>query len=258
MGLPHEDLTLFEGNLYVRPHGPSERPGSSGPSEPDPTSEPPWRISRKTDPAANPRWENIQRSVWQPVYHSRYRPLDGGIADDGDRAVRGAPWRNPWTPERPGQWSTRGTPGYAFTPSAPRPSGTLAFDWSIYPTPGLYYPYNLTLTRDGLVRGQPIEDVRLAATLQPAGEDATRVRRVRPHADPHHPRPAGPRTQRHPPGAQRAGGRPRRRAADPRRARRRHRTTRRSAGDGRDGTDPCGWSCGTWTPRPWCGVTASW
>lgn len=166
VGLPQEDLTLFEGNVYVRAHG--HHGGGAG-DEPDDAE--PWQIARKTDPAANPRWEKIQRAVWRPVYHSRYRPLDNGVADDGERSVRSSAWRNPWTPERAAQWSTRGTPGYAFTPGGAGggvdPHGSLTFDWSVYPDPGLYHPYNMTLTRDGLVRGQPIEDVRLAATLQP-------------------------------------------------------------------------------------------
>lgn len=163
VGLPHEDLTLFEGNVYVRPHeAQQDQPGVTNH----------WTIARKTDPESNPRWEKIQRSVWQPIYHSRYRPRDGGRADDGKRSIRNTPWRNPWAPDQPVHWSTRSTPGYAFTPTPSQNTaqarGTLRFDWSIYPGPGLYHPYNLTLLRDGTVRGQPIEDVRLAATLQPA------------------------------------------------------------------------------------------
>ncbi len=166
VGLPHEDLTLFEGNVYVRPHA----------VDPDTQKPQDWKIARKTDPQANPRWEDIQRAMWQPIYHSRYRPLDGGVAHNGKALVRYAAWRNPWTPKRPAQWSTQGTPGYAFTP-ATDPStpdnaqlrGTLDFDWSLYSDAGVYYPYNNTLTHEGLVRGEFIEDVRLAATLQPAG-----------------------------------------------------------------------------------------
>lgn len=155
VGLPHEDLTLFEGNVYVRPH------------HTDANAKSDWRIARKTDPDANPRWERIQRAAWQPVYHSRYRPLDGGVAKIDKRKVRSAPWRNPWTPKRPAQWTTHGTPGYVFAPVDVEARGTLDFDWSVYPDSGIYYPYNFTLTRNGMVRGQVIEDVRLAATLQP-------------------------------------------------------------------------------------------
>jgi len=61
IGLEGEALQIIEGNIYVNP---------------TPDDEAGWRIARKTDPEENPHALSIQRAIWQPLYYSRYVPLD--------------------------------------------------------------------------------------------------------------------------------------------------------------------------------------
>ncbi|MEE9403582.1 MAG: S26 family signal peptidase [Algisphaera sp.] len=176
VGLPNEDLTLFEGNIHVRPH----RKESDAPGQ--------WRIARKTDPAANPRWEKIQRALWQPIYHSKYRPLDGGIEHQGDRRHRYTAWRDPWIPSG-SRWRVAGDkPGHRLQTDVKLPA-SLTFDWSLYRDSGVYHPYNTTISNGGVVRGQAIEDIRLATTLdaQMAGVSLALTTSARLGVDPRAP-----------------------------------------------------------------------
>jgi signal peptidase I len=168
VGLPNESLLLIDGNVHVQPHDP-------------PDAE--WRIARKTDPEANPHWEKIQRAVWQPIYHSQYVPLDHGRVGTtgGDRPGprRRDPWVVPWTPAAgQGENWDRGSRArgwarsYTFTPSPEQSVGELTFDWTGYHLFGTPYAYNSLVNRStlGFARGQPIEEIRLAATVRPKGE----------------------------------------------------------------------------------------
>ena len=176
VGLPNEALYLIDGNVYVKPLDAPEEA---------------WRIARKTDAKENRHWEKIQRSVWVPVYHSRYVPRDAGRIDapglDGQPPLREEPWLCPWRPagESAGDWDLGGPEAgwrraYTFAPSReshheayePWSVGELRFDWKHYHDHGTVYPYNsLVGSRDspGVFRRQPIEDVRLAATLAAHG-----------------------------------------------------------------------------------------
>lgn len=158
VGLPGEKVYLFEGNVYTRP---TDGQG-------------PWRIARKTDAQANPRWERVQRAVWQPIYDSRYIPRDGG----DDSALRGELlWEPPWVPEaHPERWLIDGRRSYEYTAEAP---GRIVFDfenlgYQSRAAPAAMvgrYPYNQFKYDDTgeLIPWHPIEDVRLAATFQPEG-----------------------------------------------------------------------------------------
>ena len=165
VGLPDELLLIVEGNVYVRPRGS------------DASS---WRIARKTDQETNPHAFRIQRAVWQPIYHSRYVPLDEGRADAGRRA--GFEWVQPWQPVQ-GGWRVRGRRHQHDSAD----SGSIAFDFrrqaaSIFNR----YPYNQFrsggLRRAGIVTSsrtmpgeviQPVEDVRIAAAFEPARDGLT-------------------------------------------------------------------------------------
>ncbi len=183
VGLPDETLMILDGNIYTQP-------GHHGP----------WRIARKTDPAVNPRWEKIQRDVFQPVYDSRYIPQDKGTSE----RRYGTTWRQPWEPQdqplsaddtadntadtensdtdsadanqAPG-WdiTTDADHGavFTYTPAAARIAGTLRFN----PDPvGSYrlnyaqdfarYPYNEPDGSAAALRGW-FEDLRLAVTVTP-------------------------------------------------------------------------------------------
>ncbi|MEM8737493.1 MAG: S26 family signal peptidase [Planctomycetota bacterium] len=165
VGLPNEALQIIDGNVYVRPlDGPRDG----------------WEIARKTDPKANRHWQRIQRAVWQPVYHSQYVPLDHGRSER-----RPLPWSSPWkaAAAEQGRWEIHSEArgwhrAYRWTPAADpgsesdahenaAPRGELRFDWVGYHGRGTWYPYNVTVLQDGVVGRQPIEDVRLAATVVP-------------------------------------------------------------------------------------------
>ncbi len=162
-GLPGERLYLLDGNVYVAPLNATTQAGGTAAGD--------WKIARKTDPAANRHWADIQRAVWQPVYHSSYIPLDDGWRD---RSVRER-WRCPWEPvgERgEAAWDV-GNPddgwrlGYRYH-SPTGWSGKLRFNWREYHGRGTGYPYNLP--RNGRYAwDEPIEDIRLAATVVPDG-----------------------------------------------------------------------------------------
>jgi signal peptidase I len=151
IGLPDEQLLFLDGDVLVR------RAGE------------PWRIARKTDADANPRWERIQRAVWQPIYHSERLPLDGG---DSPARGRNFVWTVPWQPDRPADWDVANRRSYAFAGGEP---SRLSFAFRNPPTTRLSYdgirisqPYNQL--RHTLGR-EPIEDIRLAVSVLADADD---------------------------------------------------------------------------------------
>lgn len=155
VGLPGERVVLLDGNVYIAPAGTND-----------------FSIARKTDPLTNRHWEKIQRTVWQPIYHSQYVPIEDARATGPGRDSLHA-WRVPWVVES-GDWDLG---------SARRPSRVYRFDGGKgeiefqmaggdYGTPQYNsqqnkYPYNQ-------VGGStnPIEDVRLAAAFIPRTDTA--------------------------------------------------------------------------------------
>ncbi|MEO1235330.1 MAG: S26 family signal peptidase [Planctomycetota bacterium] len=161
VGLPNEALQIVDGNVHVRPLDGTDAD---------------WTIARKTDPTANRHWEKIQRAAWQPIYHSRYVPLDHGLG-----LIRNDAWTCPWQPTAAtaGRWDL-GNPNDGWNRSyrliqghgGESASGELTFRWAGYHDRGTRYPYNGTVSDRGVVRRQPIEDVRLAATIAPDTREA--------------------------------------------------------------------------------------
>ncbi|MFW6032751.1 MAG: S26 family signal peptidase, partial [Phycisphaeraceae bacterium] len=156
VGLPNEQLYIFEGNLFVRPLDPD-------------TGEPagPWRIARKAErPEA-------QRAVWQPVYHSQYVPLDEGRTGAGPRRWN---WSVPWRPVRAAEaWDLenqrqyryagdgRGTLRYRFRQPGGR-QGLGSSGWAAG-FMGRMFPYNQF--KKNRPSAGTIEEIRLAATIVP-------------------------------------------------------------------------------------------
>ncbi|MEM9418776.1 MAG: S26 family signal peptidase [Planctomycetota bacterium] len=183
VGLPNESLHLIDGNVYVRPF---DEPNA------------PWRIARKTDPQENRHWEKIQRAVWQPIYHSQYVPLDHGRATPSteepnpNRYDRGRryDWDCPWVPpsDQVGDWdrgnaeegwkrsySFRPKPDAQGRPPAEPAYGELNFNWAEYHGRGTFYPYNTLSGGRGVFGRQPIEDIRLAATVESSSWEDTSI-----------------------------------------------------------------------------------
>lgn len=145
VGLPREQLHLFEGNIYVRPT--------------DAAGDDAWTIARKTDRPT------VQRAVWQPIYHSRYVPLDEGLRSSPQES-----WAVPWQPAQPEAWEFDGST-YRYLG---RGDGVLRFTMNREPLgePNrLLYPYNQDYF--GEQPREPVEDIRLAAHLRATSPDTT-------------------------------------------------------------------------------------
>jgi len=139
VGLPNERLWLIEGNVYVQ----SLVEGDNGL----------WRIARKTDRPG------VQQAVWQPIYHSRYVPLDGGRNSPG-RTLN--PWRLPWVADDAQAWVLEGRRGYRYSGQG---SGVIRFNFqrAYQGGPGLY-AYNEL--KPSILPFESIEDVRIAASFE--------------------------------------------------------------------------------------------
>ncbi|MEX2212698.1 MAG: signal peptidase I [Phycisphaeraceae bacterium] len=163
IGLPGQDLVILEGNCYYNP-----KPGD----------EKSWRIARKTDTNENRHAISIQNAVWQPVYSSQFVPLDFADAQSAAREKE-IPWRVPWV-VWPGdgadQWRTTKSVG-DVTELDPRSgyyyegtgSGVIRFDFDrVMGEPGVgAFVYS---QRSVAIRHLRLEDLRLAADLEPLGQ----------------------------------------------------------------------------------------
>ncbi len=148
IGLPEEELIIVEGNIYTRPLG-ADRAA--------------FNIQRKSDRP------EVQRAVWQPIYHSDYVPLDGGDPQDALAGLRTVPWKIPWEPTA-GDWAVHGR-SYSYQPALndPQDIGRIAFDFRAQMGVATQYAYNQLKRGDvSGFAGEPVEDVRIAATFQPA------------------------------------------------------------------------------------------
>ena len=143
MGLPQERLWIIDGNIYIQP----TVPGQAGAE---------WRIVRKTDRP------EMQRAVWQPVYHSSYVPLDGGVGPEDDPAD--PRWVVPWSAQHPEQWDLGPRGGYRHKVGG---AGALRFDFDRAERRG---PGTYVYNQFSVVRLEPIEDVRVAASFEPEAE----------------------------------------------------------------------------------------
>ncbi|MCC7146372.1 MAG: signal peptidase I [Phycisphaeraceae bacterium] len=149
VGLPGESIWIVDGNIYVR--------------RPD---QPSWQVARKLD---RRHGERIQRAVWQPIYYSQFVSLPWASQETPATAdqMQSPPFVVPWIISQ-GQWKLDefhqldASHGYHLL----SPQGQLHFDFDtgVSPLAGLY-SYNQT-TR-GPQLDQPVEDIRLAATIVP-------------------------------------------------------------------------------------------
>lgn len=188
VGLPGEQLILLDGNVYIARGNVED-----------------FQIARKTDPQENPHWEKIQRSAWQPIYHSQYVPLEDARPWDGSqgdpRRTRFHAWAPPWKAvagsEKLWQLGSAQRPrrDYRFAGGA----GAIRFDFIPTTLPPGHAGYNsvasiFSYNREGLGANTiprendlEIEDIRLAASVMPEGEDvvisfSTTARLDRPEA----------------------------------------------------------------------------
>jgi len=167
VGLPRERLLILDGNIHTQP---TDAFGAASGE---------WSIARKVDHPT----DDVQPAVWQPIYHSRFVPLDGG-ANRYDH-----PWSTPWRavlapgrigdalPFRPAQadeteqgWEIDNRRAYRYTGEA---AAAIAFDFELAAEGGpisSWYAYNQLHHTQSVTPREPIEDVRVAATFLPDRE----------------------------------------------------------------------------------------
>lgn len=146
VGLPNEKLCIIDGNVYTQP---LDKPDT------------PWQIQRKADR------EVVQRTVWQPVYHSEFYPLDEGKSS----LSRGSAysWRFPWIAQDPDQFERTQRTWLNYDGKKP---ATLNFDYmgmlnsqiNYYGNAVGWYPYSQL---NGMRQIEPIEDIRMAINVVP-------------------------------------------------------------------------------------------
>lgn len=146
VGLPNESIRLLDGNVYTQHEGESA-----------------WKIARKGDAP------KVQRAVWQPIYHSQYVPRDQGKLNGPGERMSTNYWQVPWVVEA-GEWDIEGRRSYQYLGGEP---GRISFDFykrgRHFTLPGVY-PYN---QYDSSSFSDEIEDIRIAAALQPESDDAS-------------------------------------------------------------------------------------
>lgn len=112
--------------------------------------------------AAQVKPAKVQREVWQPIYHSRYVPLD----------AQQRPWQTPW---RQSEGIRAIDHGLSFAYQGQR-EASLDFAFGryepqhsieAYPLSRDFYPYNAFSYQQGLRTEAFSEDLRLAATVEP-------------------------------------------------------------------------------------------
>lgn len=145
-GLPGERLFIVDGNIYTQP---ADQPDT------------PWQIQRKTTR------EIVQRTVFQPIYHSAYYPLDNGESS----LERGAAyvWNFPWVAENPKQFERTHRTWLEYDGSAP---AKLNFDFkdmlnsqiNFYGKPIGWYPYSQLYGTQAI---ESIEDIRINVRVVP-------------------------------------------------------------------------------------------
>ncbi len=146
VGLPSERLLIVDGNVYVQPLD-------------DPDG--PWRVVRKSD-----RLE-VQQAVWQPVYHSRYYPLDQG--KPSERRGMEYAWSFPWKADSADQWERVDRLRLRHDSAS---EAALTFDFQTLIQGQInqignmigWYPYSQF---SGTPSQEPIEEIRLAVRVIP-------------------------------------------------------------------------------------------
>lgn len=150
IGKPEEWLWLVRGNVYTRA-----------------TKEDPWQIERK--PA------DVQRAVWQPLYHSDFVPLDAGT---GPMRDVDSLWHVPWVPQVKEDW-TRLDGGRVYRFVGGEADGRLDFDFAQQHASSDYYPYNSFDPRSGRQSRENgryvVDELRVAATVTPELDTAEMV-----------------------------------------------------------------------------------
>jgi signal peptidase I len=154
VGLPEEELWVVRGNVYTRR-----------------ATNQPWQIERK--PA------EVQQVVWQPVYHSGYMPLDRG--EISSESLRRRPWQPPWQPrgETAPQWSPRDAGRALHFDPVDGSVGELGFDFNRR-TATDFYGYNIR-GHDPQDPESIVEDLRIAATVDPDASGAELTLRLKTH-----------------------------------------------------------------------------
>lgn len=139
VGLPNEQLYFFDGDIFTR----------SG-------QDPVFRIARKTDPDTNPRWEQVQRAVFQTLYDSRYASTESQTNSAFGRDPHAA-----WTSQ--GRWTSTSNHRFDYAGEGP---GSLELDFSRIGISAVipHAPFNQLLSASP---AEPLRDLAVAVDVQP-------------------------------------------------------------------------------------------
>ncbi len=139
IGLPHEDVWLCDGDVFVRPH----KGGASDPAAP-------WRIQRKSD--------RVQTSLWRTVFSSEFTPPKERHEINGVKV-----FDPPWTagPSGTGRWDFT---GQAYTSNAD--SSSMVWNTGAWPI-WTFQVYNDVRGGNVMAEKWPNSDLRLRAGIRP-------------------------------------------------------------------------------------------
>ncbi|QDU34384.1 signal peptidase I [Poriferisphaera corsica] len=156
IGLPNENLRILDGNVYV------QKLTKSADNTYTPDGD--YKIARKN--------ENLtaQRAMFVPIYYSKYIPIDSGKVKERVVNMGGTRqafyWSPPWVPTEADkeQWDVNKVRSYTYKGSKP---STITFDFKKSGAFNIFsiYPYNQF--RRPFSSQHPIEDIRLAVTVEP-------------------------------------------------------------------------------------------
>lgn len=142
LGLPGEEIALVDGDVFVRPIPPGEALDTNTNSWLLPN----WSIARKPELA--------QRTMWQPVFDSRYTPL----TPVGERA-----YASPWLGQGPG-WDIANKREYTYAGTGPT-----TLSWDSKRSIRDYYAYNEG--PNGFKNDRfPVSDLRVSMGVKPKAE----------------------------------------------------------------------------------------
>ena len=143
LGLPGEEFALFDGDVFTRPND-----GTPTPAGLTRWDLPDWKVQ--------PKDERAQRSVWQPIFDSRY-----AVASD----TKGAPFQGPFVGEGAG-WEIAGKTAYTYSGTGPtRLLWDMAHDRSIdylamlEPNQQLLQRFHNARTRWSLTDTYPMDEI---------------------------------------------------------------------------------------------------
>lgn len=159
IGLPGEKILLIAGDVFAGMVRPDERELGAVPDLKG------YQVQRKP--------EFVQRTVWQPVYHSEFIPIDPGVLAGEFRG----PWQgDDWQTERKEEADHQTTPLRSYRCDSAAPS-VLRWDSNRWPLND-FTSYDMIGTQDAIFN---VADLRIAAGIVPDQAGLNTALEIRAH-----------------------------------------------------------------------------